>query len=103
MGVDGAAALAKALLNNRMLRHLDLNNNSLCGEALKAVADAVDQNSTLETIGLFHNQWDQPSSYKFHQILNDRARVMPLRADFITSEVDLRIDICKVDSFEASC
>mmetsp|Transcript_25160 Transcript_25160/g.63174 ORF Transcript_25160/g.63174 Transcript_25160/m.63174 type:complete len:473 (-) Transcript_25160:81-1499(-) len=100
--VTGAAAIAQALLNNRMLRHLDLNSNSLCGEALKALADAVDQNSTLETIALFHNQWDQPSSSKFHQILNDRARILPLRADFVTSEVDLRIDICKVDHFEAS-
>jgi len=99
--VTGAAAIAQALLNNRMLRHLDLNNNLLCGEALKALAEAVDQNATLETIALFHNQWDQPSSYKFHQILNDRARIRPLRADFVTSEVDLRIDICKVDDFEA--
>lgn len=95
--VEGTKAIAQALLNNRMLRHLDLNSNSLCGGAIKVIADAVDQNATLETIALFHNEWDQLASYKFHQILNDRARILPLRADFVTSEVDLRIDICKVD------
>merc|ERR1712187_680226 len=39
--VEGAAAIAKALRNNRMLRHIDLNRNSLCGEALQLIADAV--------------------------------------------------------------
>merc|ERR1712014_446365 len=61
--VEGMRALAKSLLNNRMLRHLDLNDNLLCGEALKSLADAVEQNSALESLGLFHNQWDQASSY----------------------------------------
>jgi len=97
---DGARALAEALTSNRMLKHLDLNNNMLCGEALGLLGAAVDQNSTLQSIALFHNSWDQMSSYKFHQILNDRARILPLRADFVTSEVELRIDICQVQDFE---
>lgn len=98
--VNGAKALAEALTSNRMLKHLDLNNNGLCGEALQLIGAAVDQNSTLQSIALFHSNWDQISSYKFHQILNDRARILPLRADFVTSEVELRIDICQVQDFE---
>merc|ERR1719163_603025 len=98
--VSGAAAIAAGLLENRMLSHLDMNQNALCGEALQQLANAVDENSTLESIALFHNNWDQPSSYKFHQILNDRARVFPIAADFVTSEVDLRIDVCQVHDFE---
>lgn len=50
------------------------------------LANAIDQNSTLETLALFHNHWDQPSAIRFHQIFSDRARVLPLRADFITSD-----------------
>jgi Ran GTPase-activating protein (RanGAP) involved in mRNA processing and transport len=96
----GAAAIAASLLENRMLSHLDLNHNGLCGEALQALASAIDENSTLESIALFHNKWDQPASYKFHQILNDRARVFPINADFLTSEVDLRIDVCLVHDFK---
>lgn len=98
--VDGARELAEALTCNRMLKHIDLNNNMLCGEALQFIASAVDQNSTLESIAIFHNDWDQLSSYKFHQILNDRARILPVRADFTTAEVDLRIDICLVPDFK---
>merc|ERR1719217_1827038 len=95
--VNGARALAEALTSNRMLKHLDLNNNGLCGEALQLLGAAVDQNSTLQSIALFNSNWDQVSSYKFHQILNDRARILPLRADFVTSEDDLRIDICQAE------
>lgn len=98
--VDGARAIAQALTSNRMLKHLDLNNNGLSGEALQLLGTAVDQNSTLQSLALFHSNWDQLSSYKFYQILNDRARILPLRADFVTSEVDLVIDICKVEDFE---
>eukprot|EP00746_Dinoflagellata_sp_MGD_P165591 gnl/MRDRNA2_/MRDRNA2_94955_c0_seq1.p1 gnl/MRDRNA2_/MRDRNA2_94955_c0~~gnl/MRDRNA2_/MRDRNA2_94955_c0_seq1.p1 ORF type:complete len:467 (-),score=84.28 gnl/MRDRNA2_/MRDRNA2_94955_c0_seq1:38-1438(-) len=97
---SGAQAIAEALLSNRMLSHLDLNHNMLCGEALQLLAMAVDENSTLESIGLFDNQWDQSASYKFHQIFHDRARVFPIQADFITNEVDLRIHICKVQDWK---
>lgn len=96
---SGAQAIAEALLSNRMLSHLDLNHNMLCGEALQLIAMAVDENSTLESIALFDNQWDQSSSYKFHQIFHDRARVFPISADFVTNEVDLRIHICKVQDW----
>jgi Ran GTPase-activating protein (RanGAP) involved in mRNA processing and transport len=98
--VNGAKAIAEALTSNRMLKHLDLNNNALCGEALQLLGAAIDQNSTLQSVALFNSKWDQLSSYKFHQILNDRARILPLRADFVTSEVELRIDICQVQDFE---
>jgi Ran GTPase-activating protein (RanGAP) involved in mRNA processing and transport len=98
--VNGARALAEALMSNRMLKHLDLNNNGLCGEALQLLGAAVDQNSTLQSLALFHSYWDLLSSFKFHQILNDRARILPLRADFVTSEVESRIDICQVQDFE---
>merc|ERR1712070_132692 len=98
--IKGAKAIADALLRNRMLNSIDLNHNGLVGEALVKLGEALDQNATLETINLFHSTWDQPASYKFHQILNDRARILPLRADFVTSEVELRIDICQVQDFE---
>lgn len=98
---QGATAIAEALLKNRMLVHIDLNNNLLYGAALHILGDAIDQNGTLESIALFHNKWDQLSSYKFHQILNDRARIIPLRSDFVTNEVDLRIDVCLVWDFKA--
>jgi len=98
--VSGSQAFAEALLNNRMLTHLNLNNNSLCGQALQVLGDAMDQNATVQTVELFHNNWDQPSSYKFHQIFNDRARLQPLRADFVTSAVDLRIDVCQIQGFK---
>jgi len=97
--VSGARALAMALHGNRMLRALDLSNNMLCGEALSSIGQALEQNSTLETIALFHNQWDQESSFKFHKLLANRARILPLRTDFVTSEVDFKIDICKVWDF----
>ncbi|CAK0863341.1 unnamed protein product [Prorocentrum cordatum] len=97
--VSGARALATALLGNRMLRALDLSNNMLCGEALSSIGQALETNSTLETIALFHNEWDQESSFKFHKLLTNRARILPLRMDFVTSEVDFKIDICKVWDF----
>jgi len=100
--VNGAQALADALLNNRMLNSLNLNNNGLCGDALQVLGTAIDQNSTLETVELFHSNWDQPSSFKFHQIFNDRQRINALRADFVTSAVDFRIDICQVQDFNAA-
>lgn len=98
--VNGVKALAEALTSNRMLKHVDLNNNGLCGEALQYLGQSVDQNSTLQSVALFHSYWDQLSSFKFHQILNDRARILPIRADFVTSEVESRIDICQVQDFE---
>jgi len=94
--VSGAQAIAQALTANRMLQHLDLNHNQLCDQALGCMGEALETNPTLEKLGLFHNDWDLHASFKFHQILNDRARLLPLKADFVTSEVDLRIDICKV-------
>eukprot|EP00747_Dinoflagellata_sp_TGD_P164628 gnl/TRDRNA2_/TRDRNA2_184817_c0_seq1.p1 gnl/TRDRNA2_/TRDRNA2_184817_c0~~gnl/TRDRNA2_/TRDRNA2_184817_c0_seq1.p1 ORF type:complete len:555 (+),score=129.41 gnl/TRDRNA2_/TRDRNA2_184817_c0_seq1:59-1666(+) len=98
--VEGAKALAKALFSNRMLNHLDLNHNELCGEALQLIATSADKNSTLESIALFHNKWDQNSALKFHDILGDRGRIMPLVADFTTAEAqDLRIDVCKNHEF----
>jgi len=100
--VDGAHAIAGALLSNRMLRYLNLDCNSLCGEALGFMADAIANNSTLESVALFHNKWDQPSSLKFHEILADTSRILPLRTDFVTSQVDDRIDVCKLYDFELS-
>jgi len=98
--VDGARAIAEALLSNRMLRYLNVDCNELCGEALGFFADAIANNSTLESVALFHNKWDQPSSLKFHEILGDQARILPLRTDFVTSQVDDRIDVCKLHDFE---
>lgn len=98
--VQGAKAIAEALRGNSVLRHLDLNHNGLCGEALLHLAEAVEASTTLQAIQLFHSKWDQPSSYKFHSILNDAHRATPLKADFVTSEVDLRIDVCKLDGLE---
>mmetsp|Transcript_26353 Transcript_26353/g.46667 ORF Transcript_26353/g.46667 Transcript_26353/m.46667 type:complete len:449 (-) Transcript_26353:55-1401(-) len=97
---NGAKALAEGLMNNTTLRHLDLNHNMLSGPALELLGAAVEQSRSLEVLELFHSHWDQASSYKFHQILNHRSRALPLKADFVTSEVDLRIDICKVDNFD---
>ena len=98
--LEGVTAIADSLTSCRMLVHLDLNHNSLCGGALQILGRFVDQKSTVESIALFHNQWDQTSAYKFHQILGDRARILPLSADFLTSEVDLRIDVCWMRDFQ---
>jgi len=98
--VEGARAIADALLSNRMLRYLSVDCNSLCGEALGFMADAIANNSTLESVALFHNKWDQPSSLKFHEILADSSRILPLHTDFVTSQVDDRIDVCKLHDFE---
>eukprot|EP00929_Paragymnodinium_shiwhaense_P030339 TRINITY_DN17216_c0_g1_i1.p1 TRINITY_DN17216_c0_g1~~TRINITY_DN17216_c0_g1_i1.p1 ORF type:complete len:420 (-),score=145.06 TRINITY_DN17216_c0_g1_i1:173-1432(-) len=99
--VQGAAALANALMSsNRMLSHLNLNNNGLCGAALLALGEAMAVNSTLECVELFHSHWDATSSFKFHQILNDAQRIAPLRTDFITDEVDYRIDVCQKQDFK---
>jgi Ran GTPase-activating protein (RanGAP) involved in mRNA processing and transport len=98
--VNGANALASALLSNRMLRALDLSNCMLCGQALLGIGEALEKNSTLETIALFHNQWDQPASFKFQKILGSRTRITPLRTDFVISQVDLNMDVCKVWDFE---
>lgn len=96
----GAAALADALLSNRMLNHLNLNNNGLCGAALVALGEAMEQNSTLECVELFHSKWDQPASFKFHQILHDTQRIHPLNTDFVTDAVDERIDVCQRQDFK---
>lgn len=100
--VEGARALADALLRNRRLSRLDLNHNQLCGEALQLLGEAIVQNNTLETVTLFHSKWDQTSSLKFDQIFSDRARILPLKADFITKHVDLRIDICLLQDFDSA-
>eukprot|EP00440_Ansanella_granifera_P050736 gb/GFBE01054988.1/.p1 GENE.gb/GFBE01054988.1/~~gb/GFBE01054988.1/.p1 ORF type:complete len:422 (+),score=119.58 gb/GFBE01054988.1/:1-1266(+) len=97
--VDGARALSEGLSYNTNLRHLDLNHNSLCGPALELLGAVVEKSTTLESLEVFHSEWDQAASFKFHTILNDRSRKLPLKADFVTSEVDLRIDICKADTF----
>lgn len=94
---SGAKALAQGLQRNKSLRNLDLNHNSLTGLALQFLGVGISASTSLEQLALFHNQWDQPSSLKFHQILHDRSRLVPLKTDFTTSEVDLRIDVCKLD------
>jgi len=78
--VDGAKAIARALTCNRMLQELSLDRNSLCGEALQAIADAIDQNSTLKLITLYHNAWDVASSQKFQEIVADRTRITELKS-----------------------
>merc|ERR1712216_450919 len=88
--VKGAAALADALFSNRMLNHLNLNNNGLCGPALLALGESMEQNVTLECVELFHSKWDPVASFKFHAILNDTQRISPLRTDFVTDAVDSR-------------
>lgn len=97
--VSGAEALAEALTKNKTLRALSLNNNQLCDKALQVLAGALEHNTTLEKLALFHNQWDQPASGKFHKILNDSARAVPLKADFMTNAMEEKIDICLLDSF----
>jgi len=97
--VDGARAIAESLLINRCLRYLDLNCNMLCGQALELLGEAMEHNTTLQALAVVTSEWDQPSSFKFHQVLNDRARQRPLCCDFVTKEVDLRIDICKVEDW----
>jgi len=85
----GAQAIADALPRNRMLSYLDLNRNALCEEALFLLAEAVDLNTTLETLCLFYNgPWGQRSAMKFHQVLHDKSRVFPLTTDFVTDPVD---------------
>jgi len=96
--VEGGKALADALTRNRMLSYLDLNHNSLCGEALLRLAEAVDMNSTLEYLCLFYNgPWDQPAAFKFYQVLNDKARVFPVQADFISTQVEHKFHVCFVE------
>merc|ERR1719235_1760135 len=95
--VDGIRAIAESLLINRRLRYLDLNCNLLCGQALELLGEALEQNTTLEALAVVTSEWDQQASFKFHQVLNDRSRQPPLCCDFVTKEVDLRIDICKVE------
>jgi len=93
----GAKALADALARNRMLSHLDLNHNSLSGEALLLLAEAVDLNSTLESLCLFYNgPWDQASAFKFYQVLNDKSRVFPVAADFQANQVEQKFEVCYV-------
>jgi len=99
---EGARAIAESLLVNQRLRYLDLNCNGLCGPALELLGEACEQNTTLQALALVASDWDQQSSYKFHQVLNDRARQRPLCCDFVTKEVDLRIDICKVEDWRRS-
>merc|ERR1719235_2394463 len=48
--VGGAKALAQALTQNKMLTHLNLNTNGLCGDALQQLADGLSQNATLSTL-----------------------------------------------------
>jgi len=95
----GAEALANALLYNRMLTCLDLNHNMFSGEALTILGQHVDRNSTLETLAVFHNNWDQPAASEFHKILNDKARIFPLNADLVTQEVDMQIHVCLRQDF----
>ncbi|CAJ1447263.1 unnamed protein product [Effrenium voratum] len=94
--VEGARAIAEGLTHNSKLQHLDLNHNELCCQALSLLGDSL-QKSNLDSLRLFHNHWDQPSSYLFHTILNSRMRRQQLKADFTTSEVDQHIHICKVE------
>jgi Ran GTPase-activating protein (RanGAP) involved in mRNA processing and transport len=97
--VDGVRAIGESLLINRRLRYLDLNCNLLCGQALELLGEALEQNTTLEALAVVTSEWDQHASFKFHQVLNDRSRQPPLCCDFVTKEVDLRIDICKVEDW----
>mmetsp|Transcript_790 Transcript_790/g.2176 ORF Transcript_790/g.2176 Transcript_790/m.2176 type:complete len:414 (+) Transcript_790:38-1279(+) len=94
--VEGARALAQGLSHNTTLKHLDLNHNDLCGPALSLLGE-VAESSSLETLRLFHNHWDQPASLMFHHMLSSRMRKSKLKADLTTSEVDKRIDISKVE------
>eukprot|EP00913_Durusdinium_trenchii_P010797 g10128.t1 len=95
--VDGAKALAEGLRHNRHLEHLDLNHNELCGQALTCLGEPLGHSTKLVSLRLFHNHWDQPSSYLFHSILHGRSKGVPLKADFKTSEVDQQIHISKVE------
>jgi len=95
----GAEAIANSLLYNRMLTCLDLSHNMFSGEALTILGQHVDQNSTLETLAVFHNNWDQPAAFEFHKILNDKGRIFPLNADLVTQEVDMQIHVCLRQDF----
>ena len=66
LGPRGGALLAKALRGNTSLTHLDLRLNQLCGvdsfgngeptlEAVRALAYALEANSTLRRLALEHN------------------------------------------------
>jgi len=94
--VQGARALAEGLSENKTLRHLDLNHNELCDSALCQIGEVIEA-SSLETLRIFHNRWDQPSSVLFHHLLSSRMRKSKLTADLTTSEVDKRIDVSKVE------
>jgi len=95
--VDGAKALAEGLVHNSHLEHLDLNHNELCGQALSLLGESLQHSTKLVSLRLFHNHWDQPSSYLFHALLTGRSKGVPLKADFRTSEVDQQIHISKLE------
>jgi len=95
--VDGAKALAEGLVHNSHLEHLDLNHNELCCQALSLLGEALQRSTKLVSLRLFHNHWDQPSSYLFHSLLIARSKGVPLKADFRTSEVDQQIHISKLE------
>mmetsp|Transcript_37095 Transcript_37095/g.58590 ORF Transcript_37095/g.58590 Transcript_37095/m.58590 type:complete len:426 (-) Transcript_37095:70-1347(-) len=95
--VDGAKALAEGLVHNSHLEHLDLNHNELCGQALSLLGESLQHSTKLVSLRLFHNHWDQPSSYLFHTLLTGRSKGVPLKADFRTSEVDQQIHISKLE------
>ncbi|GBG34278.1 Nucleotide-binding oligomerization domain-containing protein 2 [Hondaea fermentalgiana] len=55
IGVDGAKALAGALVKNSSLQTLELQDNEIGDGGAKALADALAKNSSLQTLSLSHN------------------------------------------------
>merc|ERR1712194_976295 len=98
---EGIRQLVSFLMENKTLRVLDLRCNEIGADGASHLGTLLGSDCQLSLLNLSsnHNQWDQESSFKFHKLLANRARILPLRMDFVTSEVDFKIDICKVWDF----
>ena len=90
MGVSGAQAVARTLINNKSVKFLNVFNNKIGFDGAKAFADTLAKNQTLEFLELGHNRIRNKGLHQIAQGMtsnpNSAIHTLGLRFNFLTDE-----------------
>ena len=90
IGVSGAQAIAKAVVNHQSLVFLNLFNNKISFDGAKAMAEVLAHNSVIECLDLGHNRIRDKGLIALVDSLvknpSSKLKILALRFDFLTSK-----------------
>jgi Ran GTPase-activating protein (RanGAP) involved in mRNA processing and transport len=89
--IDGETCLELANVirnNNYNIRHLDLRDNKICDEGMKAISDALKNNHSLEILHLKNNQISVEGAIKIATVLgiNNTLKMLSLSSNKVGDE-----------------